>query len=268
MGKFSGVLIATDLDGTMLDSDKRVGAKTYAALDRYFAQGGKLTVSTGRLYSSFGGMREIVPFNLPAIFANGAQLYDYDFDKTVWECDIDSSAINMFEKACVRFKNVALEVYRHKLCDVVNINNRSIEHMQHFKIPYTVCSLPSDIPFPWLKALFVGEHDVLLDVLKYAENFYCPLKYRFSTPYFLEVFNKDTDKGIAVLKLAEMYGIKRGDIYTAGDQENDIDMLAVAALSFAPENAVMNVRDRANIILPDNDHDTIAALIEHIKKIY
>lgn len=268
MGKFSDVLIATDLDGTMLDSNKRVGAKTLAALDRYIAQGGRLTVSTGRVYSSFGNMRKLVPFNMPVIFANGAQLYDYETDRTVWGCLVDETSLDMFSGVASRFPEIAIEIYRHKLCDVVNLNARSLEHMERFHIPYSVCSSPSEIPFPWLKALFVGEHEDLLQVAECVEAYKCDLKYRFSTPYFLEAFNKNTDKGIAVLKLAEMYRIDRKNIYTAGDQENDIDMLKVAAISFAPDNAVNAVKSQADVILPDNEHDTIAALIEHLEKIY
>ena len=45
-------------------------------------------------------------------------------------------------------------------------------------------------------------------------------------------------------------------------------LLQAAKLSFAPENAVDAIKERADIILPDNDSDMMAALISHLDSIY
>ena len=48
MGKFDGVLICTDLDGTLLRNDKSISADNKAAIDYFKAEGGRFTFVTGR----------------------------------------------------------------------------------------------------------------------------------------------------------------------------------------------------------------------------
>ena len=69
----------------------------------------------------------------------------------------------------------------------------------------------------------------------------------------------------ALAALAKDLGIASSDIACIGDNENDLPMFETAGLRFAMGNAVPALKDRADIVLPSNDEDGVAAAIwEHI----
>ena len=268
MGRFSGVLIVTDLDGTLLNSKKDVGEASRRSISRFIDEGGYFTFATGRLRLSFQNIIGKVTQNAPILFANGAQIYDLTQEKLLWEHAIEEDVERLCEEVLEKFPGTAAEVYRHNRCDTVRENAITKKHMEDFLIPRTEQASFSEIEKPWIKVLFTNEPDVLNEISAFIALKNRRLNVRFSSKYFLEVFSGNIDKGRGAKKLADMLGVSYEHIYAAGDQENDIDLLSAAAVSFAPENAVPAVKESVDVILPDNDHDTMAALISYLEKRY
>jgi len=90
----------------------------------------------------------------------------------------------------------------------------------------------------------------------------------FSNPYLLEVTARGANKGLSVLWVARHLGVRPEDIYCVGNGLNDIPMLAVSALSFAPANSYPEVRAAADVVLPSCDESCVARLIEHLEVRY
>lgn len=64
-----------------------------------------------------------------------------------------------------------------------------------------------------------------------------------------------------VQRLARRLNVSMENVYCVGDHANDLGMLALSAIPFAPENAIESVRQVPGIhILPDARHGAIAAL--------
>ncbi|MBE6937196.1 MAG: Cof-type HAD-IIB family hydrolase [Ruminococcaceae bacterium] len=264
MNRFKNVLIVTDLDGTLLNSQKNIDVRTREAMDYFMAEGGSFTFATGRLVASFEGVRKKLKWNAPVVFANGSQIYDYSTEKLLWECDLPDSERAYLQTLLNENPGTCLEVYRHMHCSMVNLNDISRRHARGFGFGFEEKASLEEVEGNIAKVLFTNEHSVLEGIRDRIEAEKKNLNVRFSNDVFLEVFSADTDKGRGTLMLAELLGIDKKDIYTAGDQENDLDLLGAAEIAFAPENAVNSVKAAADIILPDNDSDTIAALIEHL----
>ena len=141
-----------------------------------------------------------------------------------------------------------MEVYRHLHCDMININDISINHAKGFGFGYVERNNIFEVDGDIAKILFTNSRDVLEKIRDKIEAETSELNVRFSNDVFLEVFNAETDKGKGVLTLADILGIDRCDIYTAGDQENDLDLLAAAEIAFAPKNAVPSVIASADVV--------------------
>ena len=86
MGKFSGVLIASDYDNTMVYTEgalksggplPSVSRENREAVEYFMAEGGTFSVATGRALPSFSRVREGVPMNGPTVLFNGAAIYDF-----------------------------------------------------------------------------------------------------------------------------------------------------------------------------------------------
>ena len=87
MGKFDGVLLASDFDNTLIYTEEalRTGqpipplsAGNRAALERFMEQGGRFCVATGRALPAFERLTGLVPFNAPCVICNGAAIYDFE----------------------------------------------------------------------------------------------------------------------------------------------------------------------------------------------
>ena len=90
-----------------------------------------------------------------------------------------------------------------------------------------------------------------------------------SSVYLLELTAKGASKGEMVQRLARRLNVSMENVYCVGDHANDLGMLALSAIPFAPENAIESVRQVPGIhILPDARHGAIAALIRELDQRY
>ncbi|MGK0467098.1 HAD-IIB family hydrolase [Clostridium sp.] len=77
----------------------------------------------------------------------------------------------------------------------------------------------------------------------------------------VEMTHKSVSKGSAVKYLAQRYKIKKEEIITIGDNENDIEMIEFGGLGVAMGNAIDMLKDRADYIAATNDEDGVAKVI-------
>ena len=101
MGRFDGVLLASDFDNTLIYTEEalRTGKpvpplseRNRAALERFMAGGGRFAVATGRALAAFRKYAPLVPMNAPGIVCNGAALYDFAREEYLETATLYSSA--------------------------------------------------------------------------------------------------------------------------------------------------------------------------------
>ncbi|MDO5133995.1 MAG: HAD hydrolase family protein, partial [Eubacteriales bacterium] len=80
----------------------------------------------------------------------------------------------------------------------------------------------------------------------------------------LEITHILADKGLALLDLAARLGIPAGEVMAIGDGDNDRPMLRMAGVSVAMGNAPGFVRETADLVTQDNEHDGAAEAIRRI----
>lgn len=85
-----------------------------------------------------------------------------------------------------------------------------------------------------------------------------------SQPYYLDVTPAGTDKGVAVAAIAQRLGIPQAEIVAIGDMENDIAMFRNSGFSIAMGNASIEVKRVADTATASNDEDGFAAAVEAV----
>ena len=85
MGKFDGILLCTDLDDTLLTTDKRVSDENRRAIEYFQSEGGLFTFVTGRVPAGARLMLEYIHPNAPVVCFNGAAIYDFEKEKFLWK---------------------------------------------------------------------------------------------------------------------------------------------------------------------------------------
>lgn len=268
MGKFSGVLLATDYDETLYGVNQGITPENRAAIQYFISEGGHFTVSTGRSYRNFAIQmeRESLPVNTPVILSNGANIYDFANRKMLYETLMRPEVVQDMAEVCKCFPRLGFEAYCKEEVYVHNPNAVTERHLSRAGlngIPLPILEMPT----PWTKAILQQEdHDLLLEVQQYIHSrWHEHYEVIFSNAVLLELTAKGSHKGSAVLWLAKHLRVARDHIYCIGNGQNDIPMLDVSVEPFAPANCTAAIRERGATILASCDESCIARLIEHLE---
>lgn len=273
MGKFDGVLLASDFDNTILNTERprRTGCpvppisrRNLDALRYFMEHGGRFAVATGRALPAFRMFADQVPMNAPAVVCNGAALYDFQVEAYLETVELPEQIRQQGQSLLDRFPTAAIEAYHlDNVIHAVRPNEftRQHQHVTHAGV-VAVDSL-LDVPMPLVKIMFENDYDSLtaLRAFALAQPWAADYEIFFSDKTLLEVTRKGASKGAMVRRLAARLGISMDHVYCVGDENNDISMLTAAAEGFAPANCVENVRNCGATLVADCDHDTLAEII-------
>ena len=280
MGKFDGVLLASDFDNTLIYTEEalRTGVpvpplseKNRAALAYFMAEGGRFAVATGRALAAFIKYADRVPMNTPGVVCTGAALYDFAKGEYLETALLDGSVRPRAQAVLDRFPDAAVEAYHiDNVIHAVHPNEitRQHEHITHVGVVERPSLL--EVPLPLGKLLFEAEHETLEAVKAYLEEQGWAEEYEliFSGRNLLELTVRGANKGGMVRRLAARLGISMEHVYCAGDEANDLTMLAVAAEGFAPANCVPLVRNSGATIVSDARESAIADIIDRLDQRY
>lgn len=268
MGKFDGVLIATDYDDTLVDRNKQVPRRTLDALERFVAQGGRFTIASGRGLDAIRPCLDGLPVNAPVIVSNGTQIYDFGAETLLYEALLPESARQDFAQVFQAFPRVAVEIYAQGQLYCVNPNLVTREHLRITRQTALEVTLDA-VPDGWVYAKFEEENACLKQIQAFLRQRF-PGRYAaiFSNTYLLEVADSACGKGPGVLHLAGLLGVERQHIYCAGDNENDLSMLEAAAVSFVPAGSTQAALDTADVVVCDCDQGALADVVEYLERRY
>ena len=270
MGKFDGVLFYSDYDDTLYNSAHTVSPENHAAI-RYFQEnGGRFSVATGRAHRTFTPQisREDLSLNAPVVLSNGAALYDYEKDRYLMRTFLDADAPARFESLFRDFPDLALEAYYDDDIYVYNPNLVTTEHLKRVGGRQTPCPI-GEMPTPWTKVLLEQDEPYLKEVqARLLQLWGDDYEAIFSNRYLLELTAKGSHKGAAVAKAAGLLGVSRENLYCIGDNQNDIPMLALSAIPFAPPNCSQPVKDWGARILGSCDEHAVAQAIGILDRRY
>jgi len=268
LGVFSGVLLASDLDGTLYNVDKELSHENEQALRSFMAQGGRFAVATGRSLQGYACVREGIPSNAPAVLSNGALVFDYETQTPLRVVTLSKGFLQLCQAARSSFPDIVLEAHLLDGVWALGENKYSLLHQQIVKTSVTPAQSPADVPDGWLKALFIAPHEELLALRNWMLP-HCRGKYDlvFSHPLLLEMQDARADKGEGVSWLAWHLDIQHKHVYCAGDYQNDLSMLR-RFHSFAPSSSLPEIRAAASQVGPACGEHFIAWVIAQLASQY
>ena len=280
MGKFDGVLLASDFDNTLIYTDDclrnglpmpPLSPENRAALEYFMAEGGKFSIATGRALAAFAPVAQLVPFNAPCVVCNGAAIYDWQAQAYLEFSLLEESVLPRAQAVLDAFPTVAVEAYHiENVIHAVHPNEITRNHEHLTRVGTVECGSMAEVPLPLGKLLFEEQRPVLEQVAEFlrwrgwADNY----ELIFSGRTLLELTGKGANKGGMVLRLAERLGIDRRHIYCVGDESNDISMLTAARRGFAPANCIPAVRDCGAAIVSDARDSALRDVVDILDKLY
>ncbi len=281
MGKFDGVLVLSDYDNTISFTEGALvqglgipplSPENQQALLSFMDRGGTFCVATGRALPAFAPIAPTIPSNGPSILFNGAAIYDFSRREYLHTCFLPDDVRGPLEDLFERFPALGMEIYHDDfVIHAVRPNEVTRRHLGSAGLSYVEIPRPACAPSPISKVLLQGEPEVLAPVLAYLQTAPWAAGYEImsSSTYLVEITALGANKGHMTDRLIALLGVDPAHVYCAGDHANDIPMLRLARIPFAPANAIPAVHQVPGIhILPHCTDNAIAAMIGELDKLY
>lgn len=281
MGKFTGVLLASDFDNTLVYTENALKGlepmpellpENRQAIEYFMAEGGIFSIATGRALPSFEIVRPGLPMNGPAILFNGAAIYDFKAEQYLCTAFLPDTVRPHIMQVLDAWPEAAVELYHDdNAIFALHANELTLAHLHLTHEATEMLETIDQAPSPISKALFEIVPEKMAALHRYVTGMPWASRYEIvpSNSYLLELTAKGASKGDMVQRLAQLLHIAPQNIYCVGDHANDLGMLAVSAIPFAPANAIESVRQVPGIhILPDARNGAIAALIRQLDERY
>lgn len=284
-------LIATDMDGTLLNEKNEVSQENVLAIKMAIEKGIQFVVATGRSYESAVKPLQAVGLTCPIITLNGAatfnlnkqQIRDIPLDVSVCRRILDiCQKSNMYVELFIddrmystgneHFMDILLKMFKNILTESTEDEIRDIierrfqqEKMQFIKNYEDILTKTNKKIY---KLLGFSIDEVNL------QNAYKELEQEpgvvitSSGELNLEFNHPEAQKGLALESLANSMGIEMKDVMALGDNLNDKSMLQKAGRGVAMGNAVDEIKEVCKFITKTNNENGVAFAIEEMLKEY
>jgi hydroxymethylpyrimidine pyrophosphatase-like HAD family hydrolase len=264
MGTEPPRLIAIDLDGTLLHSDGSVSARTSAALARVGQAGARFVIVTGRPPRHVPRVLSPIGYRGQVICADGALTYDLGREVISGQRLIPAAVL---AEAAARLRRAI-----PGLGIAVEYPDRFVRdpHYQAgaWRTRESVLCVSDHELFSGDAVKLLGRHPALSgdDLLALAGPVVGEIVEVFHSGglRLLEATAAGVSKGTALAELAARLGIAAAEVAAFGDMVNDLPMLAWAGTSYGMANAHPAVLALADHVIPSNDEDGVATIIEQL----
>ena len=241
-------ILVLDIDGTLVNSEKKITPETLKYLKMIQEQGHIVALASGRpfpglkQYSDALGLAEYGGY---ALSFNGGKVISCATQEVIYTKAIPN-----------RYAKILYEFAKERHIGMVTYKDNQV-----------ITGTDTDgymVDFDMIKCLMTAEPEVAEQYEKELAALVSPdLNVFRSEPYFIEITVKGVDKAESIARLLEHIGMKREQCICCGDGFNDKTMVEYAGVGVAMGNAQQVVKDVADYVTASCDED---GLVEVIKK--
>ena len=266
-------IVASDLDGTLLDNNSKLSEENKKAIAELDKKGVFFVPSTGRTF------REVLPElknndHIRFIMhTNGAVIHDKKTGEHIYNCIDNALACEVFDILSEYDTHVGIRANGNFYVPADKIDPECAPHYG-FTDAHVNCLVNYAIPVEnfreWLTtapnvedfSVFFGDEE---EFAKCCDRI-CNDK-RLKTAKFppkgIEIFSVNAGKGRALHLLADKLGIDRADTIAVGDSLNDFTMIEAAGLGLGVSNACDELKAVCDEIICSNEEHAIKYINEH-----
>ncbi len=267
-------IIASDLDGTLFNSNTEVSRENRIAIERLSRHGVNFVIATGRALSEIPDSLLKNSSIRYIISSNGASVYDSVAKKKIIDFSMKDDDLQSLISTLFSY-DVHLTV-RSDGIGYVEAKKQSAHAFEHYCVHPNHAKVTLDYSVKrtdfhsYVKSLtsvevasaYFYDADAREKCARELEAF--GLRAAWVKPIGLEIFGKEAGKGAALSALANHLGVSMDECIGVGDSENDLTLLQSAGLSLATSNASDSLKRAADSVICSNDEH----IAEYILKNY
>ncbi len=251
-----------DLDGTLLNDDRKVPEGNREALERMLAQGHKVIINTGRPLAGAVGLASELRLDRSGCYLasfNGGLIYDIQNEDIIYQEGLSYEAVRLVSQEAVR-KAVHVQMYDEwkVLCEPRWEDEDLLWYCKRLGMEYRLIGEEEMTRVRPLKMSGIDRNDRqrLYEFGEYLNEAGAGVVDAFlSNDMLLEIVPCGRNKGSALKRLAKMLGVEEGGTVAAGDEANDIPMLREAAIGVAMCNGTKETREVADVVTTRDNND-------------
>ena len=263
-------ILALDMDGTVLDSNRQIPPRTAQAIHKALAAGVHVLFATGRCKDEMDCYLKDFPDMKYVMLQAGATVYDLEEKRYLFTRAVPEETVHQIEAIGKKY-DAAVSYY---IGDHVIVWDHLLENMAYYNLEYyesvykgiAIVEHRSGEYFLQdpKRAFKVNLHFHSYDEWVIGGEELKKLGVNFATtlPCDYEISNGKVDKGACLRKLCEVLDVPIGQTIAVGDSENDTAMIVAAGLGIAMGTSPQSVLDAADVVVGDSDHDAVADVIE------
>ena len=274
------LLIAIDIDGTLLNPEFRISATDLATLRRAHAEGVEVILVTGRRHTFALPIAQQLGFDLWLISSNGAvtrSLAGETFHRDLLPEGTCRELVRVMQEfrgqTVLTFDSMAEDgdgagtIVIERLDELEASIQRWLEKNRQY-IQFVV-PIENALTTDPVQAMFCGPVAQMQRALQMLGSCGLPItvlrtEYPGRDLSIVDVLNAECSKGHALERWANYRRITREQVMAVGDNYNDIEMLAFAGHPFIMGNASEELRGRGWALTRSNAASGVAAAIEHL----
>ena len=256
-------LIALDLDGTLLTSDKKITTRTKDIIARAMSRGVTVTIATGRMLRSALYFTRLLASDAPVICCNGGYVGTAE-EEPVFARYFDPALTREFltfayERNWYVNWYSGIDIYAPEYrADYFSAYRTTAGFVVH-EVGDDYLRYAENVPQFVLREL---THGVAAYVSEVRAQFGDRLVPQQNTGTSVDINPPGVNKAVGVQALADAMGLTLDEVMVAGDADNDFEMLEMGAFSVVPENGLPEAKERARYVTASNDANGIALAIE------
>ena len=256
-------LIALDLDGTLLTSDKKITTRTKDIIARAMARGVTVTIATGRMLRSALYFTRLLASDAPVVCCNGgyvgraegAPVFARYFDPALTREFLTFAYERSWYVNWYRGLDIYAPEYRAEYFTAYRTTAGFVVH----EVGDDYLRYTEDVPQFVLREMKSGVDSYVSEV---RAHFGGRLVLQQNTGTSVDINPPGINKAVGVRALADALGLTMDEVMVAGDADNDVEMLAMGAFSVVPANGLPVAKERASYVTASNDENGIAAAVE------
>lgn len=256
-------LVISDVDGTLVDKDKRLTPGTIAAIDRLRAAGFGFTMISARPMSGLAPLADELSLDVPMGAFNGGLVYRRDGEilcRHFVEEAVARGALALAQETAVDIWVFADDRWFATTAEGAHVPSERRASNQE----PTICTGFEDLLDRADKITFVSDDPATLDALhdRILAADLGQATIAKSQTYYLDITATTANKGDGIARLAAAMGVPLGRTIVIGDQANDLPMFARAGRAIAMGNAPDAVKVQAADVTWSNSAEGVAHAID------
>jgi hypothetical protein len=257
-------LIAMDLDGTLLNSGKRISERNLAAIRAAAERGVGVTIATGRMYMAAAYFGREISANVPLICCNGTVVQAIDTDVPLFIKHYDANVVRDVLTLChdkgwyaqwYIGNNVYAEDFRPKMFKAY----QTVEDFHVIEVGNDFLSYTENVIQIVIRN-FEGEIPAIVKQL--SHTFEGKLRPQQNTGVSVDLTPPGMNKAVGLEKLMQSLGLTPNEVMVCGDADNDLEMLEFAGLSIVTANGLPQAKALADFVTDSCDKDGVGKAIE------